>query len=206
MTQEKISKASQQLVCDLVDGRLRGEAFERAVALVASDRSSADAWHVYHLIGDTLRSSELAGHCLDTKFVDTVQSRLGSELWTDASGANRGVQDQGAPVSQFARRPTAANHWSWSMVVGLASLVAALIVAWTLGGEWAVREPAAQLSQARPAPQQPAAELARAGPPIMIRDARLDELLAAHKQLGGTSALQKPAGFLRNAVFEEGTR
>ena len=37
---------------------------------------------------------------------------------------------------------------------------------------------------------------------VMIRDARLDEFLAAHRQLGGATALQTPAGFLRNATFE----
>jgi sigma-E factor negative regulatory protein RseA len=40
----------------------------------------------------------------------------------------------------------------------------------------------------------------------MIRDPRLDELLAAHRQLGGASALQAPAGFLRNATFEAPAR
>ena len=35
----------------------------------------------------------------------------------------------------------------------------------------------------------------------MLRDPRLDELLAAHRQLGG-AALQMPSGFLRNATFE----
>ena len=36
----------------------------------------------------------------------------------------------------------------------------------------------------------------------MIRDPRLDQLLAAHRQLGGGTALQAPSGFLRNATFE----
>jgi sigma-E factor negative regulatory protein RseA len=40
----------------------------------------------------------------------------------------------------------------------------------------------------------------------MIRDPRLDALLAAHRQFGGTSALQMPSGFLRNATFEESSR
>jgi sigma-E factor negative regulatory protein RseA len=38
----------------------------------------------------------------------------------------------------------------------------------------------------------------------MIRDPQLDAMLAAHKQFGGASALQMPAGFLRNATFQEG--
>jgi sigma-E factor negative regulatory protein RseA len=38
----------------------------------------------------------------------------------------------------------------------------------------------------------------------MIRDARLDGYLAAHKQFGGTSALGLPSGFLRNATHDLG--
>jgi len=41
-------------------------------------------------------------------------------------------------------------------------------------------------------------------PQIMLRDARLDELLAAHQQAGGAS--QMPSGFLRNATFEGPSR
>jgi sigma-E factor negative regulatory protein RseA len=37
---------------------------------------------------------------------------------------------------------------------------------------------------------------------VIVRDARLEELLAAHKQVGGNSALQMPSGFLRNPTFE----
>jgi sigma-E factor negative regulatory protein RseA len=41
---------------------------------------------------------------------------------------------------------------------------------------------------------------------VMIRDPRLDALLAAHRQFGGASALQMPSGFMRNATFEDGGR
>ena len=47
---------------------------------------------------------------------------------------------------------------------------------------------------------------AAVAPGPMIRDPRLDEFLAAHRQLAGGSALQTPAGFLRNAAFESGSR
>jgi sigma-E factor negative regulatory protein RseA len=36
----------------------------------------------------------------------------------------------------------------------------------------------------------------------LIRDARLDRYLAAHKQFAGSSALGVPSGFLRNATAE----
>jgi sigma-E factor negative regulatory protein RseA len=41
-------------------------------------------------------------------------------------------------------------------------------------------------------------------PSTMLRDPQLDALLAAHRQFGGTSALQMPSGFLRNATYTEG--
>jgi sigma-E factor negative regulatory protein RseA len=34
----------------------------------------------------------------------------------------------------------------------------------------------------------------------VLRDARLEQLLAEHRQYGGMSALQMPAGFLRDAT------
>jgi len=37
---------------------------------------------------------------------------------------------------------------------------------------------------------------------LLVRDARLDAYLAAHKQFGGSSALGLPSGFLRAATRE----
>ena len=39
------------------------------------------------------------------------------------------------------------------------------------------------------------------GEPVMLRDPRLDELVAAHRHYHGANNLQMPAGFLRNATF-----
>ena len=36
----------------------------------------------------------------------------------------------------------------------------------------------------------------------LIRDAQLEALMAEHRQNGGMSALQMPAGFLRNATYD----
>ncbi|MDD2546706.1 MAG: anti-anti-sigma factor, partial [Burkholderiaceae bacterium] len=46
----------------------------------------------------------------------------------------------------------------------------------------------------------------REGAQVMLRDPRLDELMAAHQQFGATSTLQMPAGFLRNATFDRPQR
>jgi sigma-E factor negative regulatory protein RseA len=36
----------------------------------------------------------------------------------------------------------------------------------------------------------------------VIRDTQLEALMAEHRQHGGMSALQMPAGFLRNATYD----
>ena len=63
--------------------------------------------------------------------------------------------------------------------------------------------PSAQLSQVNGADMNATMDAASG---VMLRDPRLDELMAAHKQFGGTSALQMPSGFLRNATFDGPTR
>jgi sigma-E factor negative regulatory protein RseA len=80
-------------------------------------------------------------------------------------------------------------------------------IAWNVGG-FGGAPAGAQLAQSFPA--APAAVVlapagvtaGELGGAVMMRDPRLDELLAAHRQFGGASALQNPSGFLRNATFE----
>jgi len=85
----------------------------------------------------------------------------------------------------------------WKLVAGVACLAAVSAMAWNVSGLLgAASEP--QLAQA-----PLAASVMVASPQgVVVRDARFEELLAAHRQLGATSALQEPSGFLRNAVFD----
>jgi sigma-E factor negative regulatory protein RseA len=100
----------------------------------------------------------------------------------------------------------------WKLMAGLASMVAVAVVGWHLASGDASLQAAPQLAAAPAGSSAMVASTAFmestgvAGPVVMLRDARLDELLAAHKQFGGTSALQMPAGFLRNATFEPSSR
>jgi sigma-E factor negative regulatory protein RseA len=74
-------------------------------------------------------------------------------------------------------------------------------IGWTAAGAFPGEAQEAQLAGA-----QHGAVPAGGERGVMIRDPALDEFLAAHRQLGGASALQTPAGFLRNATFEGPTR
>ena len=193
---------NNELISALADGQLRGEAFATTVQAVCTDTSARAAWHAYHLIGDVLRSGE-AGHAGGTQpFLDKLSARLAQEPCPQPELAPVGV------VRPEWTSGRAANDGAmrWKMLAGVASMAAVAAVGWSVVGVGS--RPAAQPQLA--AVQQPPAQgevLARAqAGGVMIRDARLDELLAAHRQLGGASALQMPAGFVRNVTFESPAR
>jgi sigma-E factor negative regulatory protein RseA len=186
-----------EMISALADGQLRGEAFASTVQAVCTDRNALAAWHAYHLIGDVLRSGEAAHAGPPQPFLDKLSARLAQEASPQPAVAPIVVQPAWAGGK-------AANDGTmrWKMLAGVASMAAVAAVGWSVvgaGGRGATVQP--QLAAAQ---QQPEAGevLARGQSGLMIRDARLDELLAAHRQLGGASALQMPAGFVRNATFD----
>ncbi len=187
---------TQELISALVDGQLRGEALARGVEAAAGAAAGREAWHTYHLIGEVLRSGEMAAGTMPSAFLDRLQLQL--------------KQEQGvAPVPQPslgvrpAPRQGAANDASfrWKLVAGFASVAAVAAIGWTTVGGLAGKPEQGQLATAAGASVVAGSERG-----AMIRDPRLDEFLAAHRQLGGASALQMPAGFLRNATFEGPSR
>ncbi len=112
------------------------------------------------------------------------------------------------PVAQVVVMPRAeaANDgaWRWKMVAGFAAFAAVGSLAWGLLGSAGDQMVAAKQLQNAPAASASTQALMTMGGQVagqevmMIRDPRLDELLAAHKQFGGSSALQQPAGSLRS--------
>lgn len=207
MTQD-MSK-TRELVSALADGQLRGEEFARALALIEHSEDARAQWQAYHLVGDVLRSDELAADGRrDAAFAARLRQRLQQE--------NPALQSQNAieliAVGAYASSASGRNHAEdpgandaslrWKLVAGFASLAAVMVVGWQLASSYGTAQGGDQLAQAG-APVQPVvAEAAQA----MIRDPRLDQLLAAHQQFGGTSALQMPAGFVRNATYERPAR
>jgi sigma-E factor negative regulatory protein RseA len=200
MQETKMQQAEQahELASALADGELQGAEFTQALLILESSPEAQSRWHGYHLIGDVLRAgagAAVSAH--DAEFVARLRLRLhqdGSCLQPEARPSSGGV-------------PSSANDsvWRWKLVAGLSSLAVVAVLGWQL----AVPSPqAVQLAVSGSTPVQPQTSVAQANAdsPVMIRDPRLDQLITAHQQLGGTSALQMPAGFLRNATFERPSR
>ncbi len=198
-----------EMVSALADGELHGDDFARSMNALAHQDGLRATWHAYHLIGDVLRSPELAATSDGADFVTRFRERLQREPEPVRTGATALQPQEQVVVARPASRREAANApgFGWPMVAGIASLAAVAAIAWSFigsggpvgGAELAQATPAAASS---PTVAQVSVAAPQPGRAVMIRDARLDELLAAHRQAGGASALQMPAGFLRNATFE----
>lgn len=186
----------RELISALADGQLVGDDFASALAMCEADAGALDSWNAYHLVGDILRSPELTVHAADTAFVARLRARLSQE---PAFIAAPTALDAPAVAGPAGREAANDASFPWKLVAGFASVAAVAAIAWNAGTGLLSPSAAPQLARSEPSVQQ---VLVVSGQGTMVRDARMQELLAAHKQFGGASALQVPSGFLRNATFE----
>ena len=195
-----------ELLSALADGELPVNEVSAAFEVCKQDVAMHGSWNTYHLIGDVMRTAvpvaSVVAQGVDVAFLERLNERLKGEKI--ARGALPDVApraEQQHVVAVMHHRGPASNdgNFKWKLVAGFASIGAVASIAWSLSGLSApVSTP--MLAEARQgATVQQVVIASEQGP--MVRDARLEELLAAHKQLGGTS-LQAPSGFLRSASFE----
>jgi len=227
MADQSVKTAEQ--VSALVDGQLHGDQFAQVLADLKTSSVARAQWDVYHVLGDVLRSNQLSARTHDADFVERLRQRL-------RENPMELVPVNAVPIragEQTHLKSESANNSSWRRLAGFAAVVLIGVMAWQ-GLQWANLSDSAaapQLAQQNLTPPNQAASAVTVIPPdarvagqaliqadsssatalapdaqLMIRDPQLDALLAAHRQFGGTSALQMPAGFLRNATFSEGGR
>jgi len=204
----------------LADGELSHGSFEceTVIAQFCVGQEARACWQRYHLIGEALRAGPgETPRPADLGFAAAVSARLALEkpweLNQDATVlvAPRGrIQDSGDQINveKSAKRVTeAANDrvFRWKAVAGLASAAAIAVTAWTVVSSPSPVTGGAQLAQAgssaAPATVRTLVTAPAGGgvPGTVLRDPQLDQLMAAHRQYGGSPS---PAGFLRNATFE----
>lgn len=210
-----------------MDGDLAFAAFADDDLL--SDEST-ETWHSYHLIGDVLRAGTPAAFvCSDAAcdsaraqaFARTILMQAAAVPATDALPVDAML---GKPVvlsvTQSAAKPvTAANDavFRWKMVAGFASVAAVAAVAWSVVGlsgaspgdgamlaSSAVNKPLTRDASSVPLFAASAPEPIWVSTPqgVVLRDARMEELMRTHRQAGGGPVLQVPAGFLRAATHD----
>jgi sigma-E factor negative regulatory protein RseA len=197
-----------ELLSALADGELHRDELSVLLPACAQDPSALRSWNAYQLIGDVLRSSAGAAGSADMTFLNRFNRRLALESLAEMS---IGKAESSAPkhlpqpgVLDHERAAANDGNFRWKLLAGFASLAAVFVIGWTAMGSFSPLSPvlAPQLAQT-PVQDYPVQQVVVTSPQgPMVRDARLEELIAAHKQMGGMSALQVPSGFLRNATFE----
>lgn len=194
------SMRKREAVSELMDGRLRGQAFSDAMHELDGDAGARMAWHAYHVVGDVLRSGELAACQGDSVFLERLRGRLQQER-REGHGHAAVPAVEASVVAVDAQSPPANDAlFPWKWAAGFFSVLAAVAIGWNMRG-LTIQGPD-ELASASPDVVRYAHPTQMQGEQVMIRDARLDQLLQAHRQSGGASALQVPSGFLRNATFE----
>ena len=164
----------------LADGE--PQALDAACEHWRDDPDARRTWHAYHVIGDVMRSEELAASPQrDAAFLAGLRQRLAQE-----------------PVV-LAPAPVAEAPASWSVPAALVAgfvVVAGVLMVARLGPA-GVGAPSTEMAAAAVA--QPTAVEARqvASGQVLIVDPRLDEFLRVHQSAGGNMAAPAPGGTLR---------
>ncbi|MBP9941459.1 MAG: sigma-E factor negative regulatory protein [Comamonas sp.] len=192
---------NKELLSALVDGELHGEELEQALACAEGPEGCA-SWELYHLVGDVLRSPDLAHHS-QHDLLSGLRAQLANEpaLMLESAQIKQvtaGLEPAHGPV--VALRDPAANGavFRWKVAASFASVAAVAALGWNLMANPASEQGAQMASvQGVSAPVLVATENGD-----VLRDPRLDALLDSHQQYLSRASLQTPADFLRNASFQ----
>ncbi len=181
---------TRALLSALADGQ--ADALAQACQAWRDDPQARQTWRTYHLIGDVLRSDELARHPgRDEDFLAGLRQRLAAEP---------------VPLAPSPAPPPVPRRQPWLVPVAAAAgfvVVAGVLVVSRLGAPGAAAGSPTLAAASGAAvtlvgmAARPAASAVRSGEGTLIRDARLDEYLRAHQSARGGVAVAAPGGLLR---------
>ena len=176
-----------------------GEADAADCARACADWAAADAevrsrWHAYHLIGDVLRSDDLAAApAHDASLLQRLRLRLADEPALPL------------PLPTPSLVTTAArSRRAWVVPTALAASVMGLGTVWAVS-QWGLLAPGAVPAGVVAGAPAPSAKLAAAAAPPpsaepvavggkLMRDAQLDRYLRAHREYGAAAPGSLPGG------------
>lgn len=171
----------RELLSRLADGDCDGHVTPAACAHWEASAEWRQTWHRYHLIGDVLRSEELSrSPARDAAFLADLRQRLAAEPAIVAP----------MPI---AAREVRGRRWlmpTAAMAAGLVAVAALVVVTRT--------EPAADGAPVLASAQAVSPAAGLRADAAMIRDARLDFYLQAHRDMRVNAAAAMPGGGLRN--------
>jgi len=176
----------------LMDGETDGTGVSAGCQAWRDHASARQAWHSYQLIGDVLRSDELAQpSARDRDFLAALRQRLADEPVVLAP----------APLMAGAAQPQAATKVSrWrvpsAVTAGFMAVAGVMVLTVAMRSAAPDSQSAAMVSESAAPPSLtlatlPGVSAASSAGATMIRDAQLDAYLNAHRatRAGGATAL-----------------
>ncbi len=191
---------------DLADGQADEQGIEAACAAWRDRADMRQTWHTYQLIGDVLRSDELARPAAhDATFLSGLRAKLAQEPVVMAP----------MPVVQAPAQAKSARRPVWLLptaaAAGFVAVASVLVITQFSGSDLNAAGAIQARNQTAPAASQAFAgadgttttttttSTNMTGGAAMIRDARLDAYVEAHRATRGIGALALPGMGLRNA-------
>lgn len=193
---------SRQQLSSLMDGAPEDGDILRACRAWRDDADARAHWHAYHLIGDVLRSEDLAHPpARDALLLAAVRMRLATEPVVFHPAAVAPAADQTRPVATANGTPAVRRRHRWlgpgAVVAGFTAVAGVLVVMRIVpptAAEPPTPTPSVTIAQGLAPGTQPVADMR------VIRDRHLDRYLAAHKGYGTSSMVAVPAVVLRSAT------
>lgn len=219
MSPQESTTSTAQGLSALMDGQASAAEVKALCDAWGQDEGLQQDWQLYHLIGDTLRSDELAQQpAHDARFLSRLSAQLALEPVV--------LAPQPAVVAAVAPAALRKARWAAPMTVAAGFMVVAGALVVLQGNGMFDQGSATTLAQAgNPGGRAIAASSLAAAPlsgtgavaldgPVnaliqtypanqqLVRDARLDRYLQAHKEFGAGTALGVSTGYLRNASYD----
>lgn len=207
--------ASKQALSALIDGESTPAGVDRLCVEWRSHADVRETWHAYNVIGDVLRSGDLASSAAhDLQFLNAFRARMVAEPVVLAPEPLVSLRETSAAVPNSVVRRSRAR--AWAVAAGFLVVAGAMMMVQAPGlvddapagmaaAPASISGTAIQVSQDRTAENSSDVypdEIELVFDGQVIRDPRLDRYLLAHKQFSGSSVLGPASGLLRNAAAE----
>jgi sigma-E factor negative regulatory protein RseA len=195
---DRAEKCTAVRISALVDGELQSTEVAETCRAWRTDAQLRADWHTYSLIGDVLRSADLARTPARAQaFLGALRERLALEPVVPA------------PISTEAMAhtpPARAPRPRWVTPLGIAAGVAMVA-----GLAWTMRPPAPDLAPqmaraALPSTTEPPPRAEAAGGLAPDTRQQLEPYLSAHRMVAAKAAFGPAPGFMRSVAHEPDPR
>ncbi len=172
--------ARRQQLSSLMDGDLSAGDAAGACQLWHQDAQARSDWHTYHLIGDVLRSDDLASApARDAAFLQALRQRLAEEPVPFAPAPLQAPAS--VPVPQVANGAAAGSrrrgrHWLMAPAAVAAGFMA-------VAGVMVVTRVMSPVPDTQPVLAGAGSLPAAGASAVLVRSAQLDRYLSAHRTL-----------------------